>query len=344
MPSPLPPGEGQGEGGKNTDNNNLNNSPTPTKTLSEEPFDAGYSKPRDNALLEILRILSNIWRHPANTNCKARSVVRFMAWQLRKRVLRHRMDIDYHGARLICYPDSHSTSAAVYFNGLPDYPEMRFMQDYLRKGDGFLDLGANMGLYSILARRCVGDTGSVDAFEPIQSTADRLAEQIALNDFDNVFIHQLVACDRNDVVTFGLADSDSLMHLQRDNETSSAQAWQLQGVRLDDWVGDRRFAMAKMDIEGSEPVVLAGAPGMLAEANPPVWLTEIAGYSKLYGVPTHEFIAEAGAKGFEPAIYDPETRELNVVPRPWELPIKNVFLISMDHRDEIDARLNARYV
>lgn len=305
-------------------------------------FDAGYSRPRDNALLETVRLLSNIWRHPANRDSRVRSVARFVGWQIRKRVLKRQKEIEYHGTRLICYPDSHSTSTAIYFNGLPDYSEMRFMQDYLKLGDGFLDLGANMGLYSLLARSCVGSKGFVDAFEPMPSTAVRLSEQIAANGFGNVAIHKLVACDRNEVVTFGLSDSDSLMHLQRDDEARNEQAHQLQGTRLDNWVGERKFAMAKMDIEGSEPIALAGASRMLAEANPPVWLTEIAGYSKLYGVPTHEFIAKARADGFEPTVYDPENRKLIDVDRPWELPIKNIFLIAAAHRDDVNNRLTAR--
>ena len=119
-------------------------------------------------------LVASIWNHPANSHERVQSVLRFLGWQLSKRAFRQPRVIPFHGRKLKCYPDSTSTSAALYFNGLADYWEMKFIEAYLRSGDNFLYIGANTGVYSILAAACVGETGSIDAFEPMERTALRI--------------------------------------------------------------------------------------------------------------------------------------------------------------------------
>src|SRR5438046_719960 len=109
-----------------------------------------------------MAIIQSIWRHPANRDQQFQAVLRFFSWQCSKRVFGRARVIDFHGKKLRCFPKSTSTSAALYFNGLADYWEMSFMQAYLRSADNFLDIGANAGVYSILAYACVGDSGSID--------------------------------------------------------------------------------------------------------------------------------------------------------------------------------------
>ena len=68
--------------------------------------------------------------------------------------------------KIRCYPNSSSASKIIYFSAFPDFYEMGFMKDYLRPGDNFIDGGANIGLYTILAASLVGNNGKVVAFEP----------------------------------------------------------------------------------------------------------------------------------------------------------------------------------
>lgn len=71
--------------------------------------------------MTILNTLHQIATHPANKGKGVPSLARYINWQLSKRLLgtTHR-DIDFHGLKLRCHADSHSASAALYFNGLPD--------------------------------------------------------------------------------------------------------------------------------------------------------------------------------------------------------------------------------
>ena len=264
--------------------------------------------------------------------------MRFFGWQIFKRTLKRPLVIGFHGKKLKCYPGSTSTSAAIYFNGLSDYWEMKFIQAYLRPGDNFLDIGANAGVYTVLAAACVGASGSVDALEPMDTTARWIEEQISLNKLSNVEVHRLAAGDKEQVVDFGYANDSSMMHMQRAGEPADA-AVRVQGVRLDSFKPRKHYAMAKMDIEGAEPLALQGAANKLHQANPPVWLLELAGYSQHYGMRSDEVLDLLKSAGYECAVYKSETRQLVFTDRPWELDVQNVLAVSRAHKHMVLRRI-----
>src|SRR6266542_1227032 len=108
-------------------------------------------------------LLRLIWEHPANRNNRIAAVAKAALWQAYKRTIRRPLDLTvYGGLRLRAYPDSHEPGRFIYYGGLPDYEEMTFMCRYLRQGDRFIDGGANVGAYTLLAASLVGPTGSVD--------------------------------------------------------------------------------------------------------------------------------------------------------------------------------------
>jgi FkbM family methyltransferase len=283
-------------------------------------------------------IAGSIWRHPANRGRRLRSIGRFLGWQFVKRALKRPVVIDFHDRRLKCYPDSTSTSAALYFSGFPDYWEMKFLQAYLRPGDHFLDIGANTGVYSILASAYIGEAGHIDAFEPFERTARRVEEQAALNGLRNVSVHRFAVCDRDAEVGFGYSGTDATMHLQRPGE-GEAGAVRVKGVRLDSFEPYRAYAVGKIDIEGAEPLAFEGARDRLAAANPPVWLLELAGYSRLYGVSSDEVLERLALAGYDCAVFHPGANRLEYTTAPWELGVQNVLAISRQHAAQVGARL-----
>src|SRR5436189_6431842 len=64
--------------------------------------------------------------------------------------------------------------------------ERAFLNHFLRPGDVFVDVGANIGLFTLIAASCVGPKGKVVAFEPTTVTYTRLVENIRLNHLYNV--------------------------------------------------------------------------------------------------------------------------------------------------------------
>jgi FkbM family methyltransferase len=290
-------------------------------------------------VIPTVDILGRLWNHPGNASAKLSGVARYVNWQIHKRCFRRNLPFKYHGFMLPGFRDSHSMSAAYYFSGYPDWWEMRFMQDYLRPGDRFLDVGANVGLYSIFAAALVGVDGQVDAFEPASIPANRLQQAIELNQLDGrINVHRLAVSDKSGSVEFGFAADDCQSHVRRNGE-EAGDSISVPAVRLDEYCAGRTYAMAKFDIEGHEPLALSGASGMLANGNPRVMQIEMAGYSKLFGVPTSEFVQRLADVGYDCFCYDPTSKRLLVASRPWEMQLDNVIAIHREAKSIVEDRL-----
>ncbi len=115
----------------------------------------------------------------------------------------------------------------------------------------------------------------------------------------------------------------------------------VQCLPLDNWVGERCYALGKIDIEGAEPLAFHGAEGMLRTGNPPVWIMEIAGYSKCYGMRTDELVDYLGVRGYDCFVYDHKARRLIATEHPWEQNLQNVLMVSRARFVEVCVRLNA---
>lgn len=285
----------------------------------------------------MISLLASIWNHPANRHRRWRALARAAHWQVHQRVIRAPLDIPYHGFRLRCPPHNHSGSRAIYFAAMPDHAEMTFMTHYLRPGDRFIDAGANLGLYTLLARSIVGPDGQIDAFEPNTRAAALLRENLALNEITNVSIHPSGLAEKNGSAAFQPGEDDCLGHVVTGN--LPADATRIPVGRLDSLLSDVPYAMAKFDIEGYEPFAIRGMGDWLTRANPPVMLVEMGGYSNRHGIPTDAFVAELRELGYRCARYDPGSRELVDDPRPWETPGDNVLVLAESRLSAIRARV-----
>lgn len=290
----------------------------------------------------ILTILGYIWFHPANRGRRVRAIARAVKWQLRKRLLPGPRDICvFGGLTLRCYPDSPSAGLIIYCNEFPDYHEMHFMRRYLRPGDGVLDVGANIGVYSLLAASQVGPAGRVLAFEPGPEAHRRLTENLRINRLDNVKVHTCALGDRVGVVDF-LNQCDTTNRMQTAADAGKSVV-SVSVARLDDIV-EIDCAMGKMDIEGAEPIALRGAERMLKEANPPVWLLEINGSLHAFGFTESNFANWLSQQGYDLGLYDADRNELSFThPQPWELS-PNVFAVARDRKLLVAQRCGARLV
>lgn len=286
----------------------------------------------------VWRLLREIYSHPANRQNRLSAVARFVRWQLHKRITGSPLDVRFHGARLRVYPDSQPTSAAYYFNGLADYPEMSFMMRYLRKGDRVLDIGANVGVYSLLARVLDGQEGMIDAFEPVAENREKLLKQFAINDFDNFTVHESAAADTGGTLEFRMTGNSATGHILK-GTSAIGEVRQVPCVRLDDAVGDASFALGKMDIEGGEIFALRGATEMLSVGSPPVWILEMGGYSKRFGVRSDEIVDFLKQQGYDCALYRPDKGILEFSDSPWVSGIENVIAVSRTRRGEVVDRL-----
>lgn len=151
-------------------------------------------------------------------------------------------------------------------------PEVtRVISSVLELGMTFVDVGANIGYYALLAGRICGPDGSVIAFEPDDAARAVLASNVAANSLDNVEICALAVSDRSERGRFFPADYEggSLVQLG-----AGGAGVEVETTTLDDFFSRRgwpRVDVVKLDIEGAEMLALSGM-AELCERNPGVML------------------------------------------------------------------------
>ena len=182
------------------------------------------------------------------------------------------------GVRMKLYGDSRLCEM-LYFDQFE--PETRsFLDAYLRPGDVFLDIGANVGLYTIAAARIVGNAGQVHAFEPCSQTFSRLEENVRLNGLRGVSCHRLALSDTNAEAQLSLAKDgfDAWNSLGTPYMGEPGGQETVQTVTLDSFIAERglegRVTAIKIDVEGWENQVLAGAEKLLSAASAPALCVE----------------------------------------------------------------------
>jgi FkbM family methyltransferase len=135
-------------------------------------------------------------------------------------------------------------------------------------GATVLDLGANVGFYTLLLSRAVGIAGQVIAFEPDRRNAACLRLHTRLNHISNVHVVVGAAAARRGTVTFSPGPTHTTGRV-----VSTGHGRAVNAYRLDDLVfggGMQVPALVKMDIEGGEADALAGAGELLA-AQRTIW-------------------------------------------------------------------------
>jgi FkbM family methyltransferase len=175
-------------------------------------------------------------------------------------------------------------SQAVYVSGLYEPSTSLMLRRLLHEGDTFIDVGANIGLFSMLASRWIGSSGLVLSLEPSRRECDRLREHIAHNRLDNVRVFQVAAGRHGSEALLHVADErhsglNTLKSAFMYPDVTESHAERVRVVTLDDLVEQQRVSktdVIKIDVEGSECEVLMGARRLL-ERDRPVVILEIAG-------------------------------------------------------------------
>jgi len=147
------------------------------------------------------------------------------------------------------------------------------LHQFLRPGDVFVDIGANIGLFTNLAARLVGDSGFVLAVEPMDKNIQLIHRALEHNGFGHVRVEACAASDRNGRVAIASHRGTSNGHVVRPG-TAGLQLVFAQTRRLDDLAADLpRIDLVKFDIEGCELLAWRGFRNSLEKHRPRV-LTE----------------------------------------------------------------------
>ena len=210
------------------------------------------------------------------------------------------------GIRVRVYPDSKSGSLALY-TGLPEYDDMLFTMRFLKPQDTMIDVGANIGLYSLLAASRTGG-GKVIALEPHPVAADRLRENVELNKLHNVEVLTKAAGSEPGVARL-TANLDTINHIVSSGVV--ANSIDVSVLTLDSLITPgNEVALVKLDAEGFESACLAGAQRLLLERAVVAWIVEVNGLGRRYGSGDQTVVETFDRSGYLPYRYSASANEL----------------------------------
>lgn len=160
------------------------------------------------------------------------------------------------GMRLVIEPRSEK----YYWRGGYEPTVAKAMTRFLRPGSTFWDVGAHVGYTSLIGCRLVGPMGHVHAFEPMQANLKRLTEVTRLNSVPNLNIHPVAVSDTHATRLLHRNESSSMWSLV---SPGPAGQW-VTCVTLDAMLASLGPPdLVKIDVEGAELLVLAGAERLL---------------------------------------------------------------------------------
>jgi FkbM family methyltransferase len=139
-----------------------------------------------------------------------------------------------------------------------------------RNGDCVIDVGANIGYFTLLSSRLVGPEGKVHAFEPSPQILRFLKKNLGLNDCKNVVLHEQAASDRCGETLFCTASSDRMgLSSMRELGTQGATRTMVCTVSIDSMLKDvPTTKLVKIDVEGAEFSVLRGMTQLMKRDAP----------------------------------------------------------------------------
>lgn len=213
-----------------------------------------------------------------------------------------------HG-QVLAYPEN--DFVAEFLNaGWYEFREIAFFYRFLRKGDRVLDIGAHCGLYSSIAKACVGKSGYALAIEPNRTLAPYLGENLGVDgpcqstdDLVGEGVEWLAAAamDRPGDVYLSISNAERTAYCDIQTEAAEATV-KVPGISVDEIVSRLQsgFDLVKMDVEGVESLVLKGMEETLQSARAPLLMIEFTEANQS----RHDSSAEELARSIRQAGYE----------------------------------------
>lgn len=257
----------------------------------------------------LINIIKTIVTHPLNRKNKVLAILNFLRWQMVSRLsLREGEGVInnwVNGSKLIAYSGETGATGNIYL-GLHEFQDMGFLLHTLRDKDFFIDIGANIGSYTVLASSVIG--AKTVCFEPVPSTYKRLNDNIIINHIGSKVESLNLALGNSTGEIYFSSDQNCMNHIIANNENNSNKIT-VNLSTLDKELKKDPF-LIKIDVEGYELPVLEGAQKILSSTELCGVIIELNGSGERYGHDESKILSMMIDYGFKPYAYDPIIRNL----------------------------------
>jgi FkbM family methyltransferase len=257
------------------------------------------------------------------------ALLKYLWINLRMHVLNQEIDLVFLDD-VRCQIKKGDSISGNYFFNLYEYRDSLFLLHYLRPADCFVDVGANVGHYALIAARKCG--ARVIAVEPVPETFRRLVNNIELNGLSGAGPAQIHARH------LGLSDVAGVLNFTTNYHTANhvsteptPNSTSVEVMALDDLCAGESLKLLKIDVEGYEKYVLRGATRHLASKSLDAIIIELNDSGREFGIEDEEVVALLRQKGYSPYNYDPFTRELISLTDKNEEGYNTIFVKNIDN-------------
>lgn len=171
----------------------------------------------------------------------------------------------------------------VFVTGDYEPATSKLICEKLQQGQCFVDIGANIGYFSLLASKIVGESGQVIGFEPVEGTREKFDHNVKINGINNIKVEPYAISDSNgsSEIFVGPEEHCGISSLTQPHNFTAKQHVELR--TLDSLISDTKINFIKIDVEGYELKALRGMTTII-EKNSPDFICEV----------TEDFLKNAG--------------------------------------------------
>ena len=267
--------------------------------------------------MEVLRSAAHtirwLWNHPLASQDRRGAFTRWARWQLGSRILGGAVVVPYVDDTVLLVDPGMTGATGNIYVGLHEFADMAFVLHFLRETDRFLDVGANVGAYTVLASGVCG--AETVAVEPVARAFERLQANVRLNDIvDRVHLNNVGLAAKAGRLRF-TSSLDTVNHVVAADDSDALDRVDVAVTTLDDLVCDRVPSLIKIDVEGFETAVFEGGAQTLGNDALYALIVELNGSGMKYGYDDALLQDRIESFGFRAFVYEPFTRCLKPVIR-----------------------------
>jgi FkbM family methyltransferase len=170
-------------------------------------------------------------------------------------------------------PKQDGYQKTIFEKGIYEPGTISFIRAVLQKGDIFIDIGANIGLMSLVAAQNVGKDGQVYAFEPEPEMYARLMFNLRINDCSNIFAHKLALGSFKETRNIFSFPEINIGRASLVKSSGAVLTGETNVITLTEFLDKEKIKLIKLikiDVEGFEYEVIEGALAFLKRSKPPI--------------------------------------------------------------------------
>tara|TARA_B100001250_G_C19769348_1_gene776340 strand:- start:495 stop:1466 length:972 start_codon:yes stop_codon:yes gene_type:complete len=141
---------------------------------------------------------------------------------------------------------------------------------YLKEGISFIDIGANVGWFSLLTSKILKDNCIVNAIEPFSENCKLLMASAIENNINSIQIMQAAAYSSNGIMSFGASGGNGMCNVMPVNIDYILRSETVNSIKLDDFINEK-VDLIKIDVEGAEYSALLGASKLIQKWKPTIF-------------------------------------------------------------------------